>query len=445
MKFKLVRASLLSSVFLSWPASAQVSFNRDIRPIMSDTCFRCHGPDKSARLMDLRLDIRDEALKPLVDGKIPIVTGKPEQSEIIRRIFATDRSEIMPPEYAHKALTQAQKETIRQWVAEGAKYEGHWSFQPIKRPPVPEVSGNRALVQNPIDAFIQARLAKEGLRPSPEADRRTLIRRATLDLTGLPPTAEEVQQFVNSKSPDAYTKLVDRLLASPRYAEMETMYWLDAVRYADSRGYHGDNPQPAWPYRDYLLRAFRDNKPFDDFTREQLAGDLIPNATTDQKVASAYNRILRTSQEGGLQDKEYLAKYGADRVRTTSAVWLGLTTGCAECHDHKFDPIKSEDFYAMKAFFADIKEKGNLPGRGKDAWAAMLSLPTEEQSQRVATLKQQVSEAERALQEKTANLKQQQAAWEKQLYSDFQAGRLKWKYQRPFAASSAHGARITSY
>jgi hypothetical protein len=444
MKFNPVSACLLACVLRPWPASAQVSFNRDIRPIMSDTCFRCHGPDKSARVMDLRLDIRDEALKPLVDGKIPIVPGKPEQSEIIRRIFATDQSEIMPPEYAHKALTQPQKETIRHWVAEGAKYEGHWSFQPIKRPPVPEVPGNPALVENPIDAFIQARLAKEGLRPSPDADRRTLIRRATLDLTGLPPTAQEVQQFVNAKSPDAYAKLVDRLLASPRYAEMETMHWLDAVRYADSRGYHGDNPQPAWPYRDYVLRAFRDNKPFDDFTREQLAGDLIPNATTDQKVASAYNRILRTSQEGGLQDKEYLAKYGSDRVRTTSAVWLGLTTGCAECHDHKFDPIKSEDFYAMKAFFADIKEVGLLRDRGEDAWTT-LSLPSADQSRQLAKVDEEVKAAQRALDQETDTLKAQQAAWEEKLSSDFEAGRLKWQYQRPFAAVSAHGARLTIY
>ena len=444
MKFKLVSAFLLSSVSLPWPARAQVSFNRDIRPIMSDTCFRCHGPDKSARVMDLRLDMRDEALKPLVDGKIPIVPGKPEQSEIIRRVFATDQSEIMPPEYAHKALTQAQKETFRQWVAEGAKYEGHWSFQPIKRPPVPEVLENPALVENPIDAFIRARLAKEGLRPSPEADRRTLIRRATLDLTGLTPTAQEVQQFVSAQTTDAYAKLVDGLLASPRYAEMETMHWLDAVRYADSRGYHGDNPQPAWPYRDYVLRAFRDNKPFDDFTREQVGGDLIPNATVDQKVASAYNRILRTSQEGGLQDKEYLAKYGADRVRTTSAVWLGLTTGCAECHDHKFDPIKSEDFYAMKAFFADIKEVGLLRDRGEDAWTT-LSLPSAGQSQQLTKLDEEVEAAQRALDEKTDALKAQQAAWEEKLSSDFQVGRLKWQYQRPFAAASAHGAHLTIY
>ena len=444
MKFHPLNALLLVSVSLPAPAAAQVGFNRDIRPIMSDTCFRCHGPDKSARIMNLRLDIRDEALKPLADGKIPVVPGKPEQSEIVRRIFATDPAEVMPPEFAHKALTQAQKETIRQWVAEGAKYEGHWSFQPVVRPPVPGISGSGAVIENPIDAFIQARLAKEGLKPSPQADPRTLIRRVTLDLTGLPPTAQEVEQFVNSKSADAYAKLVDRLLASPRYAEMETMHWLDAVRYADSRGYHGDNPQPAWPYRDYVLRAFQDNKAFDDFTREQLAGDLIPNATIDQKVASAYNRILRTSQEGGIQDKEYLAKYGADRVRTTSAVWLGMTTGCAECHDHKFDPIKSQDFYAMKAFFADIKEVGLLPGSGDNAWTT-LPLPGVDQKREAAQLDEQIKSAQQALDKKTDALKGQQAAWEERLSSDFQAGRLKWQYQRPFAAASAHGAQLTVY
>jgi hypothetical protein len=444
MKPGLVGAFFLAALSLPWPGRAQVSFNRDIRPIMSDTCFKCHGPDKGARMMDLRLDIREEALKPAVDGKIPIVPGKPEQSEIVRRIFAPDASEMMPPEFAHRTLTAAQKQTIRQWVAEGAKYEGHWSFQPIKRPPVPEIAGGPALVENPIDAFIQARLEKEGLPPSPEAAPRTLIRRVTLDLTGLPPTAREVQRFVNDKSPQAYEKLVDQLLASPRYAEMETMHWLDAVRYADSRGFHGDNPQPAWPYRDYVLRAFRDNKPFDDFTREQLAGDLIPNATIDQKVASAYNRILRTSQEGGIQDKEYLAKYGADRVRTTSAVWLGLTTGCAECHDHKFDPIKSEDFYAMKAFFADIKEVGLMHDRGEDAWTTM-PLPSAEQTRLLAQFDAQVKAAQSALDQKTDALEARQADWEQKLLADFQAGRLQWQYQRPFAAASAQGTRLTIY
>ena len=308
-------------------------------------------------MAELRLDIREDAVKPAGSGKTPIIPGKPEESEIIRRIFSVEASQIMPPEFAHKTLTQSQKETIRQWVAEGARYEGHWSFQPITRPAVPEVA--QGSIRNPIDAFIQVRLTKEGLTPSPEADRRTLIRRVTLDLTGLPPTPAEVQAFSMDQSTDAYEKVVNRLLASPRYAEKQTMHWLDAVRYADTRGFHNDIPQPAWPYRDYVLRAFLSNKPFDDFTREQIAGDLLPEATIEQKVASAYNRILRTSQEGGIQDKEYLAKYGADRVRTTSGVFFGLTMGCAECHDHKFDPITARDFYSMKAFFSDIKERGN--------------------------------------------------------------------------------------
>ena len=278
-------------------SNAAVSFNKDIRPIMSDTCFRCHGPDKAARMAGMRLDIRDEALKPRKPGVVPIVPGDPDHSEIIQRIFAKD-ARIMPPAFAHKELTEAQKETIRQWVAEGAKYQGHWAYEPIKRPAVPESKAS-----NPIDAFVQSRLAQENLQPSPEADRRTLLRRVSLDLTGLPPTPQEVEAFLKNASPTAYEKVVDRLLASPRYAEQQAMHWLDAVRYADTCGFHGDNPFPAWPYRDYVLHAFRDNMPFDIFTREQLAGDLLPNATVEQKVASAYNRLTRTSAEGGLQPR----------------------------------------------------------------------------------------------------------------------------------------------
>ena len=437
--------SPLLLILLASAAQAEVGFNRDIRPIMSDTCFRCHGPDKNARMADLRLDIRDEALKPAATGKIPIVPGKPDESEIVRRIFSVDPSEMMPPEFAHKTLTQIQKETIRQWVSEGARYEGHWSFQPVRRPEIPELAGKQATVRNPIDAFIQSRLEKEGLSPSPEADRRTLIRRVTLDLTGLPPTPAEVQAFLSDKSADAYEKLVDRLLTSPRYAEQQTMHWLDAVRYADTRGFHNDIEQPAWPYRDYVLQAFLSNKPFDVFTREQLAGDLLPGAGVEQKVATAYNRILRTSEEGGIQDKEYLAKYGADRVRTTSSVWLGLTMGCAECHDHKFDPVTAKDFYSMKAFFADVKEKGILSGSGPNAWAARLTLPTEQQRQKLVALNEAVKVAEQAVEEKTRSLAARQPEWEQQLLSDYEAGRLKWHYQRPFAASSANEAELTVY
>jgi hypothetical protein len=432
----------IGAVLLSSAAEAEVGFNREIRPIMSNTCFRCHGPDKNARMAGMRLDIREQALQPTDSGKIPIVPGKPEESEIIRRILTDDPSQIMPPEFAHKTLTKSQKEVIRQWVAEGAKYERHWSFQPIRRPEVPQTEVS---AQNPIDAFVRVRVSKEGLQPSPEADPHTLIRRLALDLTGLPPTPAQVESFAKDKSSDAYDQLVDRLLASPRYAEKQAMHWLDAVRYADTRGFHGDNDQPAWPYRDYVLRSFLDNKPFDVFTREQLAGDLFPNATAEQKVASAYNRILRTSQEGGIQDNEYLAKYAADRVRTTSSVWLGLTMGCAECHDHKFDPITAKDFYSMKAFFADIKETGNLPGYGPDAWAAKLSLPTEEQSRRLMQLQEIASRAERLFEEKTNSLTGQQPEWERQMLSDFESGRLKWHYQRPLFARSANGAHLTIY
>ena len=313
-----------------------------------------------------RLDLREEALKPQMQGT-PIVPGDPDHSEIIERIFEKDSGRIMPPVYAHNELSPAQKETFRRWVAQGAKYESHWAYQPIHRPALPATAKPGT---NPIDAFIQARLAREGLKPSPEADRRTLIRRVSLDLTGLLPSPEEVAAFEADRSPTAYEKLVDRLLASPEYAEQQAIHWLDAVRYADSAGFHSDGTRPIWPYRDYVLRAFRDNKPFDDFTREQLAGDMVPNATVDQKVAAAYNRLTRSSAEGGLQPKEYFAKYGADRVRDLGTVWLGTSIGCAECHNHKFDPVLTKDFYSLKAFFADIKEDGLVQDVGPTAFSS---------------------------------------------------------------------------
>ena len=436
---------LIALLALTASAAEPVKFNRDIRPIMSDTCFRCHGPDKRARMAGMRLDHREEALKPTASGAIPIVPGDPDKSAIVQRIFAGDPARRMPPKYAEKVLTDAQKETIRRWVAEGAVYEGHWAYQPVKRPPVPGVPDAKAPIRNPIDNFIQARLAREQLTPSPEADRRTLIRRVTLDLTGIPPTPQEAEAFLNDKSPDAYEKLVDRLLASPRYAEMRAMHWLDAVRYADTSGFHGDNLWPAWPYRDYVLRAFRENKPFDQFTREQLAGDLIPNATVDQKVAAAYNRLNRASAEGGLQPNEYLAKYGADRVRTLSTVWLGSTMGCAECHDHKFDPFTSKDFYAMKAFFADVRETGLIPDRGRGAWGEKLSLPTEDQARRIAALDQQITAQRRGLDAQAQQLNKQRWAWEEHLLQDYEAGKLAWSYQHPTTAASANGAKLTIY
>lgn len=425
-------AVALLTAAIQGQGQAQVRFNRDIRPIMAETCFRCHGPDKSSRMAGMRLDLRDEALKPNRNGVAPIVPGDPAKSAIVARVLATD-GRIMPPAFAHKDLTAAQKETIRKWVAEGAPYEGHWAHQPVQRPAV-------ASNTNPIDAFVRERLVRENLAPAPEADRRTLARRLSLDLTGIPPTPEEIAAFQKDTAPNAYEKVVDRLLASPRYAEQQTMRWLDAVRYADTCGFHGDNAFPAWPYRDYVLRAFRDNKPFDEFTREQLAGDLLPNPTIDQRVASAYNRLNRTSAEGGLQPKEYLAKYGAERVRTVAAVWMGSTLGCAECHDHKFDPFTSRDFYSMKAFFADIKETGLVPDRGKAAWGAQMSLPAPGQTERLDQLTRAEDAAKSRLAEKMKVLEPRRAEWEKQLLTAFEAGELAWRPQRPLTATTAHGA-----
>ncbi|MBI3667280.1 MAG: PSD1 domain-containing protein [Acidobacteria bacterium] len=426
-------------------ADGKVGFNRDIRPIMANTCFKCHGPDKNARMAGLRLDIREEALKPTPSRVVPIVPGKPEASAIITRIFATDPARRMPPIYSHKELTEAQKETIRRWVAEGAEYEGHWAYMPVKRPATPKVSSSKAPVRNPVDAFIQARLAREGLEPSPEADRRTLLRRVTLDLTGLPPTPPEVAAFLNDSSLDAYDKVVQRLLASPRFAEQQAMHWLDAVRYADTCGFHGDNAFPAWPYRDYVLRAFRDNKPFDEFTREQLAGDLLPNATVEQRVASAYNRLNRTSAEGGIQEKEYLAKYAADRVRTASSVWLGSTLGCAECHDHKFDPFLSKDFYSLKAFFADIKETGLVPDNGPKAWGSLLELPTTEERERREELTRQLQDLRRRSDEQASTLLARQSDWETEILKRFESGELSWRAEQPLTAGAANGAKLTIY
>jgi hypothetical protein len=441
-----IRCLVAPGLFLASALAAAppdtVSFNRDIRPIMSDTCFRCHGPDKSARMADMRLDIRAEATKPTPTGGIPIVPGDPDKSEIVARIFATG-SEVMPPDYAHKALTQKQKETIRLWVAQGAVYEGHWAYQPVKYSSVPPIA-DTSRIRNPIDNFIQERLQREGLKPSETADKRVLLRRVTLDLTGLPPTAEEMRAFLADRSPAAYRNVVDRLLASPRYAEQQAMHWLDAVRYADTCGFHGDNPIPAWPYRDYVLHAFERNMPFDEFTRDQIAGDLIPNATLEQRVASAYNRLNRTSAEGGLQPKEYLAKYGADRVRTLSAVWLGSTMGCAECHDHKFDPILTKDFYAMKAFFADVQETGLVPDRGSKAWGAQLELPSEDQKRQLAELDAKLVAANARVEEKAAGLPPA-SEWERDLKARWEAGELAWTWQHPIAARALHGANLTIY
>ena len=444
MAYSKPRLLLVLGLLAAGIVRGEVSFNRDIRPIMADTCFRCHGPDKNSRMLGLRLDIREEALRRTASGVVPITPGKPDESAIIDRIFAKDSARRMPPVSAHKELTETQKITIRQWVAEGARYEGHWAYLPVKRPLTPQASNSMPPIHNPIDSFIQSRLNREGIQPSAEADRRTLIRRVTLDLTGLAPTPEEVDIFLKDRSANAYEKVVDRLLASPRYAEQQAVHWLDAVRYADTVGFHSDLPYPIWPYRDYVLRAFRDNKPFDLFTREQLAGDLLPNATSEQLVASAFNRLNRVSPEGGLQPKEYLAKYAADRVRTVSTVWMGSTLGCAECHDHKFDPFTSKDFYSFKAFFADILEEGRAPDVGREAWGSKIDLPTQAQQRQREQAQWRLTEVSRNL-EREARIMAADSGWEAEILKLYDAGKLNWQYQRPISAQSANGARLTIY
>jgi hypothetical protein len=319
---------------------------------LSENCYACHGPDKNQRKAKLRLDVREVALE-----RGAIVPGKPTDSKLVQHIFSSDPDETMPPPKTEKVLTQVQKELLKQWIAEGAPYEAHWAYLPLRRPPVPQVRA-RQWVSNPIDAFILNTLETKKIPPSPEADKRTLLRRLSLDLTGLPPTPEQVKAFLADTAPDAYERQVDRLLRSPHFGERMAVPWLDVVRFADTVGYHGDQNQNIFPYRDYVIDAFNRNKPFDQFTIEQLAGDLLPNASNEAKVATGFNRLNMMTREGGAQPKEYLAKYAADRVRTVSMAWLGSTMGCAECHDHKFDPFSTKDFYSMEAFFADLKQWG---------------------------------------------------------------------------------------
>ena len=325
-----------------------IEFNRHIRPILSNNCFFCHGPDKEKREGDLRLDIREDAIEAFA-----FVPGNTEDGELLHRIFSDNPKEVMPEPKSNKSLTETEKFLLKRWIAEGAVYESHWSYNPVKRP-----------TQNGIDEIVSQRLKEKRLKPSSEARKETLIRRVSLDLIGLPPSAEEVKAFVNDQRPDAYERLVDRLLESKHYGEKMAIHWLDAVRYADTVGYHGDQERDATPFRDYVIKSFNENKPYDQFTREQLAGDLLPNPTIEQLVAASYNRLNQISREGGIQDKEYVKKYQSERVRTTATTWLGSTMACAECHDHKFDPFTTKDFYSMAAFFADILEKGAYTGDG---------------------------------------------------------------------------------
>ena len=390
-------AGVLALTASSVRGAEPVDFNSQIRPLLSDRCFHCHGPDEADREAELRLDLPLDA----ENRKYYLGDGSPDDSELLSRITTDDARYRMPPEGSGKELSKDEIALIRRWIEEGAKWDVHWAYvAPVRHDP-PTVK-QADWPANVIDNFILQRLEREGLSPSPDADRVTLLRRVSFDLTGLPPTPAEVADFVNDDSPNAWERVVDRLLASEAHGERLAVYWLDLVRYADTVGYHGDQDHNSSPYRDWVIDAFIDNMPFDRFTRDQLAGDLVENAGTDELIATAYNRLLQTSHEGGVQAKEYLAMYAADRVRNFGSVWLGATTACCQCHNHKFDPYTMKDFYSLASFFADIDEAEHLT-KGTN------NLPTERAPEIVVLTKRERAELA-TLTTKIDDLKQQLAA-----------------------------------
>jgi hypothetical protein len=430
---RLLSCLILAGLVFAPPAAAaekKISFSQHIKPILAGKCYACHGPDEAERKGEFRLDVREVALEKHV-----FKPGNAKESELILRVTSTDPEMKMPPAASKKpALTVQEIELIRKWIDQGAVYDKHWSYQKPVRAAVPPVK-DAAWPAGDIDRFILVPIEEAGLHPSPEADKRTLLRRLSFDITGLPPTPQELAEFEADKSPQAYEKVVDRLLSEPQYGERMAMYWLDVVRYADSAGYHSDNHRDIAPFRDYVIKAFNQNKPFDLFTQEQLAGDLFPNATTDQRIASGYNKLLQTTEEGGAQPKEYTAKYAADRVRNTSVIWMAGTMGCCECHNHKFDPYTQKDFYSFAAFFADVSEVA--VGR-----QAQTKIPTAEQEKRMAAIDAELAALKGKLDTQTPELDAALAKWEATAKEELAKNVSAWTTIKPEKAESTGGSKL---
>ncbi len=417
-------------------------YDRDVRPILSDRCFRCHGPDSNKRKVELRLDVAEVATADR-GGYAAIAPGSPEKSEMIRRVSSTDDEVRMPPPTSgRRPLSADERDIVRRWISEGAKYEPHWSFVPPARPPLPDVK-DASWPRNPVDCFVLEKLEREGVAPSPDADPQTLIRRLFLDLTGLPPTPEETDAFLADARPDSWDRWADKLLSEEpyqtRYAERMATPWLDAARYADTCGIHMDAGRQIWPWRDWVLAAYRDGMPFDRFLTEQLAGDLLPDATEQQKVASGFNRNHVTTDEGGAIAEEYLVEYAVDRAATTSSVFLGLTMGCARCHEHKFDPISQEEFYRFYSLFDSIEEPGlysQLPDPNR-AFEPFMEVPRPEQKTELAELRSRIEEEKQALDAPAPEEDEQREAF----FADLvQRGGLSWEPAKLVAATSSGGA-----
>jgi len=414
-----------------------IRFNRDIRPILSNNCFQCHGPDSAARQAGLRLDVEDVAKRDLPSGGYAIVEGDSSSSKIIHRIMSDDPDFMMPPSDSGKRLTDEEKSLLRAWIDQGAEWQPHWAFISPERPAVPETI-DPDWPHTPIDSFILARLEQENLTPSDEAAKEKLIRRVTLDLTGLPPTIEEVDAFLADDSPDAFARVVDRLLASPRYGEHMARFWLDAARYGDTHGLHLDNERSIWRYRDWVIDAFNRNKPFDTFTIEQLAGDLLPDPTLDQLIATGFNRCNVTTSEGGAIDAEYLVEYAIDRVSTTSTVWMGLTAECARCHDHKFDPLSQREFYQLFAFFNNVAENA-MDGNAIDP-PPVVKAPTSEQKEKLDGLRDAIALLQAEVDAPRPEVDAAQTAWESEVRERVND---RWTVLDPESAISTNGATLT--
>lgn len=409
------------------PKKKTIDYNRDVRPIITK-CFACHGHDPKTVAAGLRLDDGPSAKLPLKDGLTAIVPFHPEKSELMKRIMSKEDFDIMPPKSSNKTLSNEEKEIMRQWILEGAEYKEHWAFVAPKRPALPNVK-DKAWAKTAIDRFTLAKMEEHGLKPSPEADRPTLIRRVTLDLTGLPPTPKDVDAFVADKSPNAYEKVVDRLLASPRYGERMAMDWMDYSRYADSNGYQADFERFQWRWRDWVINAFNSNMPYDQFTVKQIAGDMLPNPTLDDRIATGFNRNHRINTEGGVVAEEWRVETVIDRVETTSAVWLGLTSGCARCHDHKYDPITQKDFYSMFAYFNNVPESGTGEERPVNH-PPFIKAPTPEQNTEMMALQ--------------ASMTQMDAEEAKQIEPNL--GKVSdWKLENPAESPSLATGRVGRY
>ncbi|MEP6664638.1 MAG: DUF1549 domain-containing protein, partial [Verrucomicrobiota bacterium] len=398
-KAKVMFAAIALSGFIASAAesSDHVDFNFQIRPLLSDRCFKCHGPDAKSRKADLRLDVLENAIavRDKKTGTRAIVPGKPEKSEVIRRITSTDPDEQMPPPDSHLKISAEEITLIRQWIKQGAEYKAHWAFNPVQKISPPKIKSNWP--RNPIDQFVLARLQKEKLKPAPAANKEMLIRRLSFSLTGLPPSLKQIDNFLKDTSPKAYEKLVEQFLASPAYGEQMARDWLDLARYADTYGYQMDFERDMFPWRDWVIRAFNQNLSYDKFIIWQIAGDLLPDATDEQILATAFNRLHRQTNEGGSIEEEFRNEYVSDRVHTFGTAFLGLTFECARCHDHKYDPIKQKEYYQMSAFFNNIDESGLYSYFTHATPTPTMLLYGEGQKEKHAALKKQISEEEKKL------------------------------------------------